>query len=117
MSVGTAVGTKAQKSPSIWSSFFGKVAGGISTGLEKVGAEILPNWVSGQATLQAKDQLQSPTYDSARAPNRVETAVQGASRIVETPLFKVGGFQVKSTHALILVGGLLAVWLAVRLGR
>lgn len=117
MNIGATSGTTGTKTPSIWSGFFGKVAGGIGTGLEQVGTTVLPNWAAGQVSQQAVDQLQTPTYDRTAAPSRVETAIGEAGRIVETPLFKVGGFAFKTQHALMGVAGLLAVWLAIRLGR
>ena len=51
--------------------FFGTIGAAWSTGLSKVGAEILPNWVQSQASRQSGDQLATNLFDQNAAGTRM----------------------------------------------
>ena len=55
-------------------NFFAKIQSGFSSGLERIGTDVLPNWAANQIKTESKDQLAQPTFDKtgANAPQRLD---------------------------------------------
>jgi len=100
-----------------WSEFFGQVTSGVGKGMERLGAEVLPNWVASELELQEKDQLQRTLFDpeGRPAPVRIEgpatiglagTTPEGESFFQKTFL-DLGTLQITGGGLLIMAGVLL----------
>lgn len=89
--------------------FFGNVFESLGTGLERIGGEILPNWVEQQLKEQTEDQLQRTLFDWWGAPRRVDQPVQGFAGIpgYEKVLFDIGTFQV--TGGTLMIAGAIFI--------
>ena len=104
--------------------FFGSVMSGLErfgekaapvfgTFSEKMGGEILPNWVGSQLNIQSKDQLEKATFDWGTAPRRVDyiqtpEAMPG-TRFADLQLFRMGNFNITGGTLLIMGGVFLGM--------
>jgi len=57
-------------------SFFGSVVDALESGVQRIGQEVLPNWVGNELSRQERDLLQSEVFNQDAAPPRVDSSIQ-----------------------------------------
>ena len=82
-------------------SFISRIQSGFSSGVAKIGSDVLPNWAAKQISGESSDQLAQPTFDSSApgAPSRLDNlfgaANGGGGKTVliggAVALFAIGG--------------------------
>ena len=81
-------------------NFFSSVFTSLGEGINKIGSEVLPNWVNRELEIQTEDLLRDDTWNQERAEQRVDDPEPGIQRII----FTAGGFKVTGQTLLIVVG-------------
>jgi len=118
MSVGSLSTIAEPKNPT--NDFFGNVLSGISTGLEKIGSDVLPVWAASQLMEQKDDQLYRNMFDpeGTPAPVKIDASIAsgeyGTQSFFNKVLFDLGAFQVTGGGMIVAAGVFVAAIVVLR---